>query len=199
MTPTYTQDQTAEELEQGWRDPGKGAPVPLAEDTAPRRPDREPNGKRSASMPEGATQLPASLGEAIADDSRYIRFQIPVPDARQAGSRLRRSFGVLTQIKSSRSAADWLEAAAILKEEAVRLRETQYARHSSVLLALADGLTFTDPSDATAEIQTGTFDRALALLSEPFLAEPEEEDFLVDLLAHGWNLAPSADDASLGG
>lgn len=193
MTPTYTQHQIAEELEQGWRDPGKGAPVPLVED------DREPDGKRTASMPEGATQVPASLGEAIADDSRYIRFQIPVPDSKQVGSRMRRSFGVLTQVRTSRSAGDWLDAAAVLKEEAVRLRDTQYARHSSVLLALADALTFTDPSDETVEIQAGTFDRALALLSEPFLAEPEEEDFLVDLLAHGWNLTPSADDASLGG
>jgi hypothetical protein len=195
MTQTYTAEKPAEELEQGWENQVREEPIPLSEETA----QDHRQGVESGGMPlsvstERLSPVPRSLGEAIAD-SRSIRFRIPVPETKVGGaSPLRRSYAVLTSIRSRHSETDWIEAAGILKEESIRLRQTHHARHSSVLLALADALTFTEPSDPTVDHQTAIFDRALGLLSEPFLGEPDEEDFLTDLLSHGWNLTPSAAD-----
>jgi hypothetical protein len=198
MTSTYTSEKPAEELEQGWANPAQEEPIQLAEETVDNKQGREKGGLPLSFSTGRLNQLPRSLGEAISEDSPSIRFRIPVAESKgPSGSPLRRSYAVLTQVKSSQSQADWIEAAATLKEEAVRLRQTHHARHSSVLLALADALTFTEPSDPTVDLQAATFDRALALLSEPFLSEPDEEDFLGDLLSHGWNLTPSAGDALL--
>jgi hypothetical protein len=107
--------------------------------------------------------------------------------------RLRRSFIAISALRSRHSAADWLEAASTLKRDAARLRNSHLARHASVLLAIADALTFTEPSDPTLGPEAIiVLDRGLALLGEPFISEPIEEDFLVDMLSHGWNLVPSA-------
>ena len=107
--------------------------------------------------------------------------------------RLRSSFTAISRLRSRRSAGDWVEAAATLKQDAVRLRNTTYARHSSVLLALADALTFTEPSDPTLDAQaTSVFNHSLSLLNESYVSEPDEEAFLVGMLSQGWNLSPSA-------
>jgi hypothetical protein len=114
------------------------------------------------------------------------------PERSTRHGRLRRSFATVDALRADTDGADWIEAAATLKRDAVRLRNTHLARHSSVLLAIADALTFTRRDDPSLTKETVIFDRGLALLSEPFIAEPAEEDFLVELLSEGWNLAPAS-------
>lgn len=86
---------------------------------------------------------------------------------------------------------DWIEAARILKSDALRFRSTM-SRHAAVLLAISDALIFTEPTDQTLDFQVATLNRGISLLAEPFVSEPDEEAFLTDLLEHGWNLVPSA-------
>jgi hypothetical protein len=109
-------------------------------------------------------------------------------------TRIRSSLAALSRLRSSREPADWIEAATLMKRDVVRLRDTHYARHTSVLLAMADALTFTEPSDPDLDPHAGAvFDHSLALLSESFIGEPEEEAVLRELLSLGWNLAPGLD------
>jgi hypothetical protein len=109
-----------------------------------------------------------------------------------ASRRFAASLAALRALRSDRSPAGWSEAAATLKRDAVRLRRSHYGRHASVLLALADALTFTEPADPTLDARApAALDHGLSLLAEPHITEPAEEAFLVDLLSHGWNLTPS--------
>ena len=107
------------------------------------------------------------------------------------------SIKVLTRLRRAGQETDvWIEAARVLKSDAARVRKTM-SRHASVLLAMSDALTFTEPDDPTLDFQAGTLSRSIALLTEPFLSEPDEEAFLTDLLEHGWNLVPAADTQPL--
>lgn len=105
---------------------------------------------------------------------------------------LRRSLDALLEVRSgSQSGLLWLEAASILKADAVRLRPSTLSRHSSVLLAIADALTFTEPDQASLQFSKETLDRCLQVLTSSFISEQTEESLLIDLLEHGWNLVPS--------
>jgi hypothetical protein len=139
-----------------------------------------------------APQSDATESNDHADKSESpLRIELIQGDAHERGSRLRQSFEALGKLRTSRSTADWLEAAAALKTDALRLRNSPLARHSSVLLALADALTFTDPADSALNIESyEALEQGLSLLSEPFIGEPAEENFLVRLMSTGWNLAP---------
>ncbi len=102
------------------------------------------------------------------------------------------SLGALRSLRSDHSPAGWSEAAATLKRDAVRLRRTHYGRHASILLAIADALTFTEPDDPTLDTEASTvLERGLSLLAEPHITDSAEENFLTDLLSRGWNLTPS--------
>jgi hypothetical protein len=60
------------------------------------------------------------------------------------------------------------------------------------LLALADALTFTEPTDPTLDSQArAALEHSLSVLTEPHITEAAEEALLVNLLSHGWNLTPS--------
>ena len=123
-----------------------------------------------------------------------VRIELTSAGHGKRRGRLRSSFEALGAIRSSRDAADWLEAASALKADAIRLRNSSAARHSAVLLATADALTFTDPEDPNLDPTAfESLERALAILGEPFIAERSEEDFLVGLIRSGWNLAPAVD------
>jgi len=138
---------------------------------------------------------------AIADEEKSgeqseepLRFMLsPIANDRE-GSRLSASFTALAEVRTSRAPAVWIGAAAILKRDAVRLRNSPFSRHADVLLSLADALTFTDP-DEVSDRSMGAFERGLGVLSEPFVSETTEEAFLIDLMAQGWHLAPSVDPA----
>jgi hypothetical protein len=107
-------------------------------------------------------------------------------------SRFRPSFEALANIQLTHSSADWLEAATVLKSDALRLRNSHLARHADLLLAIADALTFTGPQDALINEQSfSVLRQGLSLLSEPFVGEPAEEEFLINLLKTGWHLAPT--------
>ena len=130
--------------------------------------------------------------EPPADDPRKgFTLTLPIEQYRDDRSpRLRASYEAIARLRSaSAEPADWIEAAATLKRDAVRLRNTYFARHASVLLAVADALTFTEPDDPTLDAgATAMFTDSLALLTEPFLSQPAEETFLLNLLGYGWNL-----------
>jgi hypothetical protein len=161
---------------------------------SPRGPLDEFNAIRPTST-VSEVQSTVSEVEAESGFTEPIKLTIHSPADNQVGAHnLRSSFTAISRLRAQRSAGEWIEAAGTLKRDAVRLRNTRLARHSAVLLALADALTFTEPSDPTLDQQATTvFDHSLSLLREPFVSEPAEEAFLVDLLSHGWNLAPSTD------
>ena len=160
--------------------------VNLKEDTTLSRVGAPPLGTRrrsSASVEEGEKQ---------ADDTVWIAFEkgSAVSESRTP---MRGSLEALSAVRSSGAGADWVEAAAILKRDVAALRDTSYSRHAAVLLALADALTFTEPAEVSvAEEVQPLFSHALGLLSEPYISEADEEEFLGQLLEAGWNLAPSA-------
>ncbi len=115
-------------------------------------------------------------------------------------SRLHRSMAALRNVASPPEAVagEWLEAAAILKRDAVRLRDTSHARHATVLLTLADALTFTAPSEPTLETgAVGVLQRGLSLLTNPFVSQEAEENLAIELISAGWNLAPASTGAPL--
>jgi hypothetical protein len=146
----------------------------------------------------GASQsITESPGDASTERPIHVDFAAEAGQAPPAG-RLIGSLSALTNLRASEpSAAIWIGVASTLKSDAARFRSSPLSRHSSVMLALADALTFTDPSDPTLDFQRSTVDRSLAVLSSPFVAESEEEALLSDLLGHGWNLAPAASDEPL--
>jgi hypothetical protein len=149
---------------------------------------------------ETARTPAGSLADAIrtepegSNGGRVIRFfgHAPVDTAE---NRLRRSMAALGKLAASPEPVpeEWLEAAAILKRDAVRLRNTSQARHASVLLILADALTFTAPSAPTLENGAlKVFQRGLALLTDPFISQEAEESLDIELISSGWNLAPAS-------
>lgn len=186
---------SSEEFKDPWAHSDSEKPSYLSEDTSSHPSIDEPKAPPLLFTPERVTRLPKSLGEAISDESSGpIRFRMSSTSSlgKSGDNLLRAAFAALGRVRSSAVVADWIEAAATLKGEAVRLRQTQYSRHSAVLLALADALTFSQPSEGLLETQSAMVDRSLALLSEPYISEPDEEDFLVDLMSHGWKLAPAS-------
>jgi hypothetical protein len=124
-----------------------------------------------------------------------ILFENP-PYVGRGQTPLRASLEILGELRSGADGADWLEAAIILKRDVVRLRESNYSRHAAVLLALADALTFTEPGEVSSTGGNALVNHALGLLSEPYIAEADEEEFLGELLMAGWNLAPSEEQAA---
>lgn len=109
---------------------------------------------------------------------------------------LRASLEALGELRTDAAVADWLEVAVILKRDVVRLSDTNYSRHAAVLLALADALTFTESAEVpVAEDAKFLLSHALGLLSEPYISEASEEEFLGELLMAGWNLAPSKEQS----
>jgi hypothetical protein len=185
----------ADEEKQSWSYKGPSEPIGLTEEITSGQ--ASPDDEMFPPLLSGGTvtHLPRSFHEALAEDSpEPISFRMSSKPFSQAPKRnpLRASFAALGQVKSSSALSDWIEAAATLKDDAVRLRHTHYSRHSAVLLALADALTFTEPSDSVLDSRTAMIERGLALLSEPLVTESKEEDFLVDLLSHGWNLTPAS-------
>lgn len=123
-----------------------------------------------------------------------LRFTLSPIAGDREGSRLSASFAALAGVRTSSAPAAWIGAAAILKRDAVRLRNSPFSRHADVLLALADALTFTDP-DEVSDRSMAALERGLGVLSEPFVSETTEENFLIDLMAQGWHLAPAVDPA----
>lgn len=122
------------------------------------------------------------------------------PSADTGESRLQRSLDALSNIVVSPApvAGEWLDAAAILKRDAVRLRNSSQARHATVLLTLADALTFTAPSEPTLDmVASEVLQRGLALLTNPFISQEAEENLDIELISAGWNLAPASTGAPL--
>jgi hypothetical protein len=88
-----------------------------------------------------------------------------------------------------------LDAASVLKRDAVRLRNSSsYGRHAYVLLTLADALTYTDPSDPTLKPRASELlESGISILTEPFVSTETEKDLMKGLLSHGWNIAPASE------
>ena len=146
---------------------------------APAQVEREPNERQS----DTDAVLDLTANDVVTRESSPPR-------------RFPASFAALRALRSDRSPAGWSEAASTLKRDAVRLRRSPYGRHASVLLAVADALTFTEPSDPRITSQAAAMlDHCLALLTEPHISEPAEEALLVDLLSEGWSLTPFVDES----
>lgn len=169
----------------------------------PRIAENWPDSTRTVSVdPTRKSSIDVRIGPPeIADEEKSgeqseepLRFTLSAIADDREGSRLSASFAALAGVRTSRAPAVWLEAAAILKRDAVRLRNSPFSRHADVLLTLADALTFTDP-DEVSDRSMAAFERGLGVLSEPFVSETTEEAFLIDLMAQGWHLAPSVDPA----
>jgi hypothetical protein len=144
----------------------------------------------SVAPSSASKEADASPGE----EKEPLRIALASSKTPGVGGRLRASFEALGEIRSSRSTGDWLQVASVLKGDALRFRSSSRARHAAVLLAIADALTFTNPEDPALDSASYvSLERSLSLLSEPFIPEQDEENFLVDLLSNGWNLAPSID------
>lgn len=176
-------------------------PAAIAEPTSPRSTDTPQSGgsgpfqirftrspeETSATPNEGAGQAP--LG----------RFTLGGGEGNRDGTSgpFSSSIKALAQLRREGQESDaWIGVARVLKADAVRVRKTM-SRHASVLLAMSDALTFTEPTDPTLDFEVGTLNRTIALLTEPFVSEPDERMFLRDLLGHGWNLVPAADTQPL--
>lgn len=127
--------------------------------------------------------------------SVQILFENP-PYSGRGQTPLRASLEALGEVRSHAEGIDWLEAAIVLKRDVVRLRDSNYSRHAAVLLALADALTFTETEEVPRDRRKALMSHALGLLSEPYIAEADEEEFLGELLMAGWNLAPSEEQAA---
>jgi hypothetical protein len=174
-------------------------PNPTAEATTPLA--------EQLSMPNGViaiTRNDNSIGRRPAwrepDNGDKAVLTLAAPDSDrprrdQAQHRFLTSLAALRTLRSDHSPAGWSGAAVTLKRDAVRLRHTHYGRHASVLLALADALTYTEPTDPMLDSTASTvLDHGLSLLSEPHVTDSAEEALLVDLLNHGWNLTPSVSE-----
>jgi hypothetical protein len=122
-------------------------------------------------------------------------FFSPRKSTADATGSLRLSLDALSKAAAETDSGVWLDAAATLKRDAVRLRNSSaYGRHAAVLLTLADGLTFTRPSDPTLEASaTEALHRGLSVLTDPFISTDAEKDLMKDLLSRGWNIAPASE------
>lgn len=192
-----------DEAQLAWRLPKTGldSTTPLKESS------RVGNGTSSGFLggPRSVKRIGANGApwpEADDSDARETTvLNLPVADGGLTVAPPRRFPASLTALRSLRtddSTARWSETAVILKRDAVRLRHTHYGRHASILLALADALTFTEPTDPTLDSQArSALDQSLSVLTEPHVAEAAEEALLVSLLSHGWNLTPSVPEDEL--
>ncbi len=106
------------------------------------------------------------------------------------------SLTALSNAASNGDAGDWLDAASVLKRDAVRLRNSaSLGRHASVLLMLADALTFTTPGDPTLEPGASqAIQRGLSVLTDPYVSTEDEKSLMTDLLSRGWKVAPPFDE-----
>ena len=161
----------------------------LTEDTTPPRLGRRTWGpvRQAADLVEGEAGEETPAAVQIIFDER--------PLVGRSGTSMQASLMALSDLRSDAEMVDWFEAAAILKRDVVRLRGTNYSRHASVLLAVADALSFTDPAEVSTASKAPLFRHTLGLLSEPYISEAAEEEFLGEMLMAGWNLAPSQDQA----
>lgn len=165
--------------------------VHLTEDTSLPRPLRLPWGaaRSSPAFFEGESDEVGGAVQIVFDES---------PVAGASRNPLRASLGALSDLRSQHTAdgVDWFEAAAVLKRDVASLGDTNYSRHAAVLLALADALTFTEPAEVLlGDAWKPLLSHALGLLSEPYISEASEEEFLAELLVGGWNLTPSEEQA----
>jgi len=157
-----------------------------------------PTRPRVGSRPWEAVRETNALVEDEGSEEAGAATQIVFDEKPATGGRrtaLRASLETLSELRSNAATVDWIEAATVLKRDVVRLRDTNYSRHAAVLLALADALTFTEPAEVFAPEDGTLFSHVLGLLSEPYISEPDEEEFLTELLTAGWNLAPSEEQA----
>lgn len=191
MTPKTLDLADAERLGPfGERSRGTGAPSNIDLFEAERPPKASSVSNRVAT-PESFDDEP---GKSATDSERhqFVLVEGDVASKASTKSLFRASLEALSDLRSRERSADWLELAGVLKHDAVRLRNTSHSRHAAVLLAIADALTFTEPDDPTLDDDAATaFSDGLALLSEPFIKESDEEAFLVELIVKGWNLAPA--------
>ncbi len=159
----------------------------------PATPTPEETPRRFSSPSVGPMYL-LSLNRLEATNSATVQFSSRSHDARPY-SPLSVSLEALSRAASSPDAGAWLEAAATLKRDAVRLRNSStYGRHAAVLLTLADALTFTRPSDPTLRPgASAVLQRGLAVLTDPFVSTEAERDLMRELLSRGWNVAPASE------
>jgi len=165
---------------------------PAAEPAATPTPEEEPS--RRFSSPSINPMYVLSLNRLEATNSATVQFSSR-PHSAKPYSPLSVSLEALSRAASRPDAGAWLDAAATLKRDALRLRNSSaYGRHAAVLLTLADALTFTRPCDPT--LRPGASDvlqRGLAVLTEPFVSTDAERDLMRDLLSRGWNIAPASE------
>jgi hypothetical protein len=163
--------------------------VDLTEDTTPPRVGHQPWTlvRQASDLAEGETNDKSGSAVRIVFDER--------PHVGRSGTSLRASLEALSELRADAQTIDWLEVAVVLKRDVARLHDSNFSRHAAVLLALADALTFTDPAEVSAVEGRETLRHALGLLSEPYISEASEEEFLGELLMAGWNLAPSEEQA----
>lgn len=176
-------------------------PVPLAPaaETGHARwmPTAAAAGLREATVPTGrrAPTSRSSLTQSERDNGAG-RFTFSSHSLTETGeNRLQQSLDTLNGVVSSPdpAASEWLNAAIMLKRDAVRLRNSSQARHAAVLLTLADALTFTGPSEPTLDVGASRVLRqALALLTNPFISQEAEENLVIEMISLGWNLAPAS-------
>ncbi|HXA54016.1 MAG TPA: hypothetical protein VNV37_03985 [Solirubrobacteraceae bacterium] len=89
------------------------------------------------------------------------------------------SLAALSNAASVRSGnpGDWLDAASVLKRDAVRVRNSSsLGRHAAVLLTLADALTFTLPSDPRSDHARQTLSSAGCLFSPSLHRHRDREE-----------------------
>jgi hypothetical protein len=165
---------------------------PATEPAATPTPEEKPS--PHFSFPSVGPMYVLSLNRLEATNSATVQFSSRTHDA-QPYSPLSVSLEALSRAASRPDAGAWLDAAATLKRDAVRLRNSSaYGRHAAVLLTLADALTFTRPADPT--LRPGASDvlqRGLAVLTDPFVSTDAERDLMRNLLSHGWNIAPASE------
>jgi len=173
-------------------EPSNVAVKPAAEPAAMPTPEGEPSPNFSSSSIGPMYML--SLNRLEATNSATVQFSSRAHDA-QPYSPLSVSLEALSRAASKSDAGAWLDAAATLKRDAIRLRNSSaYGRHAAVLLTLADALTFTRPADPTLRPgASSVLQRGLAVLTDPFVSTDAERELMRNLLSHGWNIAPASE------
>lgn len=139
-----------------------------------------------------------NLNRLEGSSGRALKFSSHSDGARRHGP-LHFSLVELSKVSSvsaqSGDVGDWLDAASVLKRDAIKVRNSSsLGRHASVLLTLADALTFTSPSDPTLSTDaTKALQRGLAVLTDPFISTETEKGLMIELLSCGWNIAPASE------